>query len=184
MLINYIKIALRTIIRSKTYSVINILGLTIGITAAVMIMLFVQYHHDFDSHIENAANKFRVVEIQQAQGVGEQHVAMTMGPLARRMEHDFPEVKQACRVMAWRSEVFNYGEDSYDIYNFAFADSNVFDMMGIEMLYGDPAKRHWQIKGQCVSAEAPPIKCSLSATSPGQDDYLWYSRHFYNYRRF
>jgi len=117
----------------------------------VMIMLFVQYHNDFDSHIENAANKFRVVEIQQAQGVGEQHVALTMGPLARRMEHDFPEVKQACRVMTWGSEVFNYGADSYDIYNFAFADSNVFDMMGIEMLYGDPATALADKGSMCIS---------------------------------
>ncbi len=168
MLINYFKIALRNILRNRTYSVINILGLTIGITAAVMIMLFVRYHLRFDEHISNIDNKYRVVEIQQAQGVGEQHVAITMGPLARRMEQDFPEVKQACRVMTWSSEVFTYGEESYNIYNFAFADSNVFDMLGIKMLYGDPATALANKGSMCISESTAKKVFSSAEAATGK----------------
>lgn len=151
MIYNYIKIALRNIIRNKTYSIINILGLTIGISASIMILLFVQYHYNFDDHIKNSENKYRIIEIQQADGVGEQHVAFTMGPLARQMEADYPEVKQACRVMPWGGGLLTYGQDSYDNSYFSFADTNVFDMLSIELIHGNPATALENIESLCFS---------------------------------
>ncbi|MCF8308894.1 MAG: ABC transporter permease [Bacteroidales bacterium] len=139
MLINYLKIALRNILRNRTYSVINLLGLTVGITASVLILLFVQYHLSFDDHFENKENKYRIVEIQQAQGVGEQHVAFTMAPLAPQIKQDFAEVKQACRVMAWGGGLLKYKENAFETNYFAFADTNVFDMLSLEMIKGNPA---------------------------------------------
>jgi len=151
MIYNYIKIAFRNIIRNKTYSVINILGLTIGISASIMIMLFVKYHLDFDSHVKNQDNKYRIVEIQQAEGVGEQHVAFTMGPLARQMEADFPEVKQACRIMPWGGGLISYGEESYDNDFFTYADTNVFNMLSIELIHGSPATALENVGSVCFS---------------------------------
>lgn len=151
MIFNYIKIALRNILRNKTYSIINILGLTIGITASILILLFVKYHLGFDKHVENHPLKYRIIEIQQAQGVGEQHVAFTMGPLARQMEADFPQVKQACRVMSWGGGLLEYNMHTYENNQFAFADSNVFDMLSIKMILGNPATALHEKGSMCLS---------------------------------
>lgn len=151
MLFNYLKIALRNIFRNRTYSIINLLGLTIGITASVLILLFVQYHLRFDDHLENAERKYRIVEIQQAQGVGEQHVAFTMAPLASHMKKDFAEVKQTCRVMAWGGGLLTYKQNSFESRNFAFADTNVFDMMSLKMIKGNPATAMQNTGSMCLS---------------------------------
>ena len=105
MLKNYFKIAIRNLTRQQAYSLINIIGLTFGITSFLLIMMYVQYESSFDKQIPDYERIYRMVEIQIEEGVGEQHVAITMGPLAPALKADFPEVKDAVRLlmhaMAW-----------------------------------------------------------------------------------
>lgn len=77
---NYLKIALRVLFRQRTYALINITGLTVGIASFVLILLYIQNELGYDQHIPDIDQLYRCVEIQHAQGVGEQHVAVTMGP--------------------------------------------------------------------------------------------------------
>ncbi len=61
MIKNYFKIAIRNIIKNKTYSLLNIIGLAIGIMAFTMIMLYVRYELSFDKYSSNADKIYRVV---------------------------------------------------------------------------------------------------------------------------
>lgn len=138
MLKNYFILTFRTLIRQKAYSFINIFGLAVGITSFLMILLYVQNELSYNRHIEDARNKYRMVEIQYPPGVGEQHVAVTMGPLAAALKNDFPEVKQSMRITGGGTLLVNFNDKSFNEENTAYADTNVFNMLSIELLKGKP----------------------------------------------
>jgi putative ABC transport system permease protein len=91
MIRNYLKIALRRLIRQFSYTAINVIGLSAGIASFLLIMMYIQYHFSFDKHIPDIGSWHRVVQIQMAQGVGEQHVAVNMGPLSETLLEELPE---------------------------------------------------------------------------------------------
>jgi putative ABC transport system permease protein len=96
---NYLKIALRNLTKQKTYSVINILGLAVGLTGAILIFLFVRNELSYDRFHENAERLYRVYVIHHAEDGSVDRtfrgVTMPMGPT---MEEYFPEVTHSIRV--------------------------------------------------------------------------------------
>ncbi len=140
MLKNYLKTTWRFLTRHKSYSLVNIIGLAIGIASFIIIAFYVQYETSYNKFIENVDNKYRAVEIQTVPGLGDQHVAVTMGPLAQALKKDFPEVKDAARITLWGQNTVRVVERSFSENLFAFADSNIIDMMSVEILYGDKNK--------------------------------------------
>src|SRR5687767_12933492 len=90
MIHNYFKIALRNLIRNKTFSIINITGLSIGITCCVVMLVFVRYELSFDSFYSHSDNTFRVVQHTKFP----EKVAYwntTAHPLAEALRNDFSE---------------------------------------------------------------------------------------------
>ena len=137
MIKNYISVAIRNIVRRKSFSILNILGLTIGIISFMIILLFIQYELSFNKHIENYENKYRVVEIQSEPGVGEQHVAVTMGPLAEALQREYPEIENTLRIMRGPTTTIHHKNKSFNESYLAFADSTVFDMLSVDLIHGD-----------------------------------------------
>ena len=137
MIKSYFRIALRNIVRYRTFSFLNILGLTIGIISFMTILLFIQHELSFNRHINNLENKYRVVEIQTVPGVGEQHVAVTMGPLGPTLASDFPEIVRTMRIKSGSGLNVKYDGSSFIENHFAFADSTVFDMLDVNLVMGD-----------------------------------------------
>jgi putative ABC transport system permease protein len=78
-----------------------------------------------------------MVEIQYPPGVGEQHVAVTMGPLAAALKSDFPEVLQSMRITGGGTLFVSYQDKNFNEENTAFADTNVFNMLSIDLLRGN-----------------------------------------------
>ena len=71
MLRNYFTTAFRNLIKNKIFSVINIFGLSIGITACLLIALYVNYEKDYDTHVKNIDNLYRVL-YERVSETGEQ----------------------------------------------------------------------------------------------------------------
>lgn len=140
MLQNYIRIAVRNILRHRTFSLLNILGLTIGIISFMIILLFIEHELSYNDHIRQVGDKYRVVEIQHPPGVGEQHVAVTMGPLAPALAREFPEVTRAMRINRGYGLNVQFDDKTFIENDFAFADSNVFEMMDVQLLRGNETK--------------------------------------------
>lgn len=141
MFLNYLKIAFRSLQRQKYYTIINLVGLSIGIAAFLMISLYIQHELAFDNHISKRERIFRVVEIQNEPGVGEQHVAITMGPLAKAMKEDFPEVVNTVRLMsAWNYSVVNYEEKYFKEENLFYADPSIIDIFDVQIVSGNPSQ--------------------------------------------
>ena len=90
---NYLVITLRNIKRNKSYSLINIIGLTIGIACCLMIFLWIMDELSFDQFHKNRDNLYRVIKTAKtSQQVS--HIAKTPNPLGPALMADFPEVEQ------------------------------------------------------------------------------------------
>jgi putative ABC transport system permease protein len=151
MFANYIKIALRVLIRQRTYALINITGLTVGIASFVMIMLYIQYEQGFDKHIPDIENLYRCVEIQHPQGVSDQHVAVTMGPLGKALVNDFPEITDQVRLMNWGRNSVVFEGKQYNQDDVVFADPAVFRLFNVRLLIGDTSNVLSEPKSLVVS---------------------------------
>ena len=135
---SYMTVALRTLVRQKAYSIINILGLTAGLASFFILALYIQHELGYDQYLESNGRIYRVVEIQMAPGVGEQHVAITMGPLAETIKGEFPEIEDAVRVMPmWNYSVISNGTKYFSEQNVYYADSSAIDFFRLKLLAGN-----------------------------------------------
>ncbi len=138
MLRNYLKIAIRNILRNKLYSLINILGLAIGITACLLIMLFISYEFSYENLFSKADRIYRVLTIDAALGTNKQRVGITMPPLGTVLAENFPEIEAATRISGGRRMLVQVG-DEQGIYaeNMRAADANFLSIFDFKLLKGD-----------------------------------------------
>lgn len=139
MIRNYFIIAIRRLSKQFSYTFINVVGLSVGVASFLLIMMYIQFHLGFDHHIPDIDQLYRVVQIQQAEGVGEQHVAVNMGPLAEALVDDVPEIIDAVRLMSWGKVPVRVNEAYYAEENFVWTDRSVFRLFGVRLLFGDTA---------------------------------------------
>ena len=138
MLKNYLKIAYRHIARNKFYSAINIVGLAIGITCALLIGLYVQHEFSYDTFHKDADRIYRVESMFTVQGKLDKF-ALTAFPLVHTMKAEIPEIEEVTRLRFMQNRLFIYDEKKIyedDVY---LADSTVFDLFSYEFVHGDPA---------------------------------------------
>lgn len=137
MLQSYLKIALRNIVRQKSYSFINIMGLAIGIVCCILILLYVQDELSYDRSNEHADRIYRV-GLHGITGTNELNAAFTAAPLSEALTLEFPEVEQACRIRNFGFPVIRYEDKVFSEERFFWADSNIFDVFTIPFIQGDP----------------------------------------------
>ena len=92
MWLNYLKTALRNINRSKFFSLINIVGLTFGIAAFIIIMIYVEFEFSYDKHFKNADRIYRVTLDMEWSQAPTQYTAIAPGPIAHFLATEYPEV--------------------------------------------------------------------------------------------
>lgn len=138
MIINYIKIAFRNIMKYKGFSTINILGLAIGLAGFILITLYINKQFAYETSHQKADRIYRPVEIQRLPGIDEQHVAVTMGPLAEALKADIPEIEEAGRLMPVGEIFCEYGDKRYWENSASFADPEIFDIFTLPLIQGNP----------------------------------------------
>jgi len=136
MLRNLLKVALRNIIKEKTYSAINILGLTIGITCSLFLLMYILDELSYDRYHKNADTIYRIVSnIKEPDNAFTWAVAQI--PLADELRDNYPEVKNVVRFFGTGRSLYKNGEKQFYEEEFYLADSTVFDMFSYEFLTGD-----------------------------------------------
>jgi len=136
MLKNYLKIAFRNIWKNKVFSAINIVGLSIGMAACIVIMLFVFYEKSFDKI--HAKNIYRLDEVQKFEGmVAPQKVALSMFPMGPSLKEDFPEVKNFARVRKLQKVELTYQEKKVELPDALWADASFFDIFDYKLVEGE-----------------------------------------------
>lgn len=94
MLTNYIKIAFRNLLRNKSYAFINIAGLSLGLTCAMLIFALVRYHFSIDKHHSKYENTYRIVsEFVSREGGENFHSPGVPYPLGKAVLTDFPNIE-------------------------------------------------------------------------------------------
>ncbi len=98
MIKNYLKTGWRNLARNKSYAIINVTGLAIGIAACLLIFLVVQFETSFDNFHSNKDRIFRIVTLSQGPD-GTHPDGGTPIPLAEGLRLDFPQIKEVCSIM-------------------------------------------------------------------------------------
>ena len=135
---NLLKIAFRNLLKDKSYTAINILGLTIGITSSVLILFYTLDETSYDKYHENGENIYRVVSnITEPDNAFTWAVAQRL--LAPELLDKYPDVRDASRISGIGRVLFKSGDIQFFEEDFYTADSTVFDMFTYQFLEGDMA---------------------------------------------
>jgi len=137
MLRNYLKIALRNILRNKAFSFINISGLAIGMACCVFILLFVQDELTYDSYHEKADQIYRLIALNKSAGE-ERYLAPIGAPVAEIFDRTLPEVQKAVRIYRGNRVLVEYQDKRFFEERFFYGDPAVFDVFDFPILRGNP----------------------------------------------
>ncbi|MVN22652.1 ABC transporter permease [Mucilaginibacter arboris] len=136
MIRNYFKTAFRNLQKNKVFSLINISGLTIGLTAFWLIALYVANELSFDTYHQNADRIYRVVEHGSWDG-GKFDLTGTSAPFAAALKADYPEIKEAVRFDIEGGGTLTYQNKHLQADDIMFTDNSVFKIFTYHFLYGD-----------------------------------------------
>ncbi|MFC2098321.1 ABC transporter permease [Bacteroidota bacterium] len=137
MLRNYLTTALRYLLRNPVYAAINVFGLSIGLTCALLILLFVKNEVSYDKFQANKENLYRLV-FEFSSQEGEILSPQMTAPVGPDMVTEFPEVIRAARFTRPSEGFFSYDESTYSAERVMYADSTFFQMFSFNLLRGDP----------------------------------------------
>ncbi len=139
MIANYLRIAFRNIVKRKGYAVLNIAGLTIGMSCCLLIFHYVSYERSYDKFEPDSKQIVRVRLDSYQQGVLAYKSATSYPAIGPTMKKDFPEVQNFCRLiddnLLLSNEALNkkFSEDKG-----YYADPSVVDMFGFHFIQGNP----------------------------------------------
>ncbi|WP_031525980.1 ABC transporter permease [Dyadobacter crusticola] len=135
MLKNYLKIAWRNLWKNKTFSLINILGLALGMGCSLLIMLWVQDEVKMDRFHANDERLFSIMENQFYSGTISTFAA-TPGVLAEAIVKDIPEIEMASQVL-WEEEPVMMVKDVFDNEKGRYVQGDFLNMFSFELSQGD-----------------------------------------------
>ena len=138
MLNNLVKHSLRSFKRQRSYIIINITGLSIGIACSLLIALYVMYETSYDRF---NVRKDRIYDIALNFRIGDQEFtdAATAYPMGATLLREFPEVENFLRMRKmYGAKTVTYNNQTYNEENIIEADSSFFNFFTIPVLKGDP----------------------------------------------
>src|ERR1017187_1806885 len=132
---NYFKIAWRILKKNKLYSIVNIIGLTVGITSCILISLYIWSEWSYDRFHKNAD---RIVRITMEYGNGGTigKFAQTGTKVGPQLKRTFPSVAAFARTLKF-PRVITYRNKVFDEKNFLYADSSFFNIFSFKLIKGN-----------------------------------------------
>src|SRR3954454_2487751 len=137
MLTNYFKTALRSIIKNKLFSVINIAGLAIGMAACLLILQYVSFELSYDRFNTNAEDIYRITNDRYQEGKLVQHGTITYSAIGKALKDDFPEVIDNTRVEPFSEQVLSNGDKKIGDVNALAVDNSFLSMFSYPFIVGD-----------------------------------------------
>ncbi len=136
---NYLKIGLRNLWKYKSSTVINIIGLSTGLAAFVLISLFVKDEYSYDRHFENADEIYRVtVKNYTLDGDISRQWAFASAGHAKRLKEDYSDITHAVRFFPWAFPDIIIGDQKFPGEPVIFAGDDVFDIFSFKFIVGNP----------------------------------------------
>lgn len=134
---NNFLVAWRILLRQKTYSLINILGLTVGVTASLLILLYVADELSYDRFHPDADRIYRVTFHGRLQGQ-DINTAETGMPVAEALQREGTGFEAAVRIDKWITCPVQFEDKAFTERYFLLADSNFFSFFSYKLLEGNP----------------------------------------------
>ena len=133
MIKTYLKIAFRNLLKYKTYSFLNILGLATGIACSILILMWVFNEYDYDRFNTKGDRIYRVIQNVKFDNVVKWSI--TQGPLGPSLQESIPEIENFTRfrTTGW---AIKYKNKNYNFWG-AYTDPQVFEVFDFPLLRGD-----------------------------------------------
>src|SRR3990170_8562647 len=137
MIKNYLKIAFRNLWRHKAFSFINIMGLTVGMTACFLIFLYIRFELSYDSFHTKADRIYRIVcDIKTPT-----EVIKAGGPswaVPPNVKKEFSEIESFVRIAGGDNVLVRKGDIKFQEENSMWVDSSFFKVFDFKLLKGNP----------------------------------------------
>lgn len=134
---NYLKIALRNLVKRKVTSLVNLMGLSIGITLTVLLILYANYELDYDTFHKNPESTYRLLRTEDL-GDNTQIVAKTSPRIMLSLKEEFSEIESTTLLFKhWDIPLLGEVDNGFYEPDFLFADSSFFKIFGYELIHGD-----------------------------------------------
>ncbi len=134
LLRNSIKLTFRNMHRNKISSFINIVGLSVGMAGAILILLWVQYELSYEKFHKNADNLYLVAWERLSNN---RHYASSPAPFADRLKQDFPEFQNIARLSLHEQHIVKFRDKVFAEKQVAVADPSLFQMFTFFLVKGD-----------------------------------------------
>jgi putative ABC transport system permease protein len=145
MLKNYLKIVIRNFKRHKSYTIINVSGLAVGIAACILIFQYVSFEKSFENFHKNGNNIYRIRYDAYSKGKLQYKSAAAVPALGPAMKNEFSEIKNFARIsINWGSITVLYKDDStnneisFRQKKSYYADNSFFTMFTFPFIHGKP----------------------------------------------
>src|SRR6478735_3188468 len=139
MIINYLRIAFRSVFKRKGYSFLNIAGLAIGMSCCLLIFHYVSHERSYDRFEPNTKQIVRVRLDSYQKGVLAYKSATSYPAIAPAMKRDYPEVEKFCRLIDDNLLLSYEAKDKKFSENKGYyADPATIDMFGLHFIKGNP----------------------------------------------
>src|SRR6218665_1972974 len=136
---NYLTVGIRALFKNKTYAVINVVGLAIGLAACLMLLLYVRYETDYDNWLPNAENTYQFQTYYRDPQTGERNdLQMSSYVSGERLKTDFRDnIEASVYVQAGGATVLRGGE-ALSVENVGYTNGPFFDTLQLPLVRGHP----------------------------------------------
>ncbi|MBL7850628.1 MAG: ABC transporter permease [Cyclobacteriaceae bacterium] len=158
MLTNFLRVAFRNLVKQRIYTLINIIGLAVSITACLLIMLYVRHETSYDDFVPEGDRVYKLGLERKYPNHSTFYAAVPDG-YAGAMRRDFPEVESTLHLLGPTNDVpITYeipGQDAktFEEDNIYFADSTFFEFFPVTLIKGDP-KTALSVPNQIIVSRA------------------------------
>ncbi|MEQ8473440.1 MAG: ABC transporter permease [Marinoscillum sp.] len=168
MIRNYFKIGLRSILRHKAFSFLNIAGLSVGIASSLLILVYIQNERSYDNYHKDANRIYRVLHTYGNIPLNPSPTDYQVwgnAPVAPALKDFFPGIEQVFRFTSPSPWLIEYGSKRFQEDNIVFADSSAFEVFSWELVSGNP-------KTALVRPNTIVISETLARKCFGEEDAL------------
>ncbi len=138
MIKNFLRIALRNLKKDSWYSLVNIVGLTIGITFSLFLIFYIKDELSYDKYNKNADRIYRINSYIHEKDKNTDW-ALSQFPMGPTLKKDYPEVEEQARLVNRERTLFKSGDNNFYETKIYYADSTIFKIFTCKFLEGNPA---------------------------------------------
>ena len=137
MMLKNLQFTLRKFRNQKLFAIVNLSGLTIGIVAASLILIYISYELSFDRFNKNSDQIFRVYSTYKFEGTN-MSVVVKPAPLASFLQDKLPEIVETVRIAHIPKGLVSFGDKNFFEEEIIIADSSIFDVFTFPLIVGNP----------------------------------------------